>query len=93
MCDKLKSDPLIEDIPPDIEDFPSLVQKAFQVYGMLSDDIDYFNGKYRGKQLLNLEFILTLVGIDEIEDKKLVFECIRTMDSSRAKILNKEKSP
>ena len=49
MCDMLGSEPIEEEIPLELDDFPELVQQAFVIYGMLSDIWEGMSGSYLGK--------------------------------------------
>ena len=39
MCEQMGNEPIQEEIPPDIEDFPSIVNEAVNTFNMLGDRI------------------------------------------------------
>lgn len=90
MCEALGNEPLDEEIPIEIEDFPDEVQEAINVYYKLRDDWDTMNGIYLGKSYVGLRDILDILEIPT-EDRKYVLEWISTMDSARYKMLEAQR--
>ena len=95
MCEQLNSEPIEDEIPLEIDDFPDLVQSCFLIYSKLPDIWDYFNGNYGGKDysivfsLFNLHYIL------DNESQLLSLDFLQTMDRIRgstiAEKLNNKK--
>lgn len=83
MCEQLGSDPIEEEIPIDMEDFPELVQTCFLIYSKLSDIWDYFNGVYTGKDFNILFSLFNLYGVTTECEQVLCIEFLQTMDKVR----------
>lgn len=90
MCDALGTTPIEEEIPMEIDDFPSEVQQAITVYYRLKDDWDGMNGVYLGKSYTGLGEILDIFEIEK-EDRKLFLEWISVLDSARSKAIEASK--
>ena len=88
MCEQLGSQPIQSEIPVMLEDMPIDVELAYNVYNLLPDKIDSFNGVYYGKELdkapLMLEFL-------EIQSKKDIFKIIIIIDSLEKEEINRRK--
>ena len=88
MCEQLGSQPQEKEIPVMLEDMPIDVELAYNVYNLLPDKIDSFNGVYYGKELdkapLMLEFL-------EIQSKKDIFKIIIIIDSLEREEINRRK--
>ena len=88
MCEQLGSQPQEKEIPVMLEDMPIDVELAYNVYNLLPDKIDSFNGVYYGKELdkapLMLEFL-------EIQSKKDIFKLIIIIDSLEKEEINRRK--
>lgn len=72
MCDQLGTEPNPDKIPPDMEDFPDVVQRALHVYNLLGDRIAADIG-YLGKDYSILPAYLD-------EDKEIFLEVLSWMD-------------
>lgn len=90
MCEALGSEPVEEEIPVELDDFPDEVQEAFNVYYKLRDDWDTMNGVYMGKSYTGLRDILDILEIPT-QDRKYVLEWLSVMDNSRSKVLEAQK--
>lgn len=88
MFEQLGSQPQEKEIPVMLEDMPIDVELAYNVYNLLPDKIDSFNGVYYGKELdkapLMLEFL-------EIQSKKDIFKIIIIIDSLEKEEINRRK--
>jgi hypothetical protein len=82
------NDPIDSEMPVEFEDFPIDVQQAILVYRMLKDEWEGFNGLYLGKSFIGLTEILDYMEID-LEDRKLIVQLIKLIDSARAELINK----
>jgi len=81
MCEQLGTEPNEEDMPPDWEDMPEIIQKALQVYNSLGDRIVPDIG-FIGKDYTNLQLY---IDIYEIEDKEFFLDIISWLDSRAVK--------
>lgn len=90
MCEQLGTEPLEEEIPLEIEDFPHEVQQAITVYYRLRDEWDTMNGVYLGKSYSGLAEILDIFEIGK-EDRKYFLEWITVLDNARSKAIEASK--
>lgn len=81
MCDQLRSDPVEEEIPLDVADFPLEVVQAWQCYSRLPSSIDSFSGTYLGKDLRMVESVFRLLGIPQ-EDHLMYYDLIIMIDNT-----------
>lgn len=86
MCHMLGEEPIDEEIPVEIDDFPLLVQTAFAIYGILTDRWDTFSGYYLGKDYTLLFALLELHQVETCE-KPLILEVLQYIDNIRSKII------
>lgn len=77
LCEQLNQEPKLEEIPPEIEDFPSDVQKALLLYNKLGDRI-YPEIGYLGKDYTQLPIYMDVY---EVSDKKLFLETLLRLDA------------
>jgi len=90
MCEMLGSEPIEEEIPIEMDDFPTEVQEAIGVYYRLRDEWDSMSGTYMGKSYVGLLDILDILEIPQ-EDRKLTLDWISIMDNVRAKSIRDSK--
>ena len=67
MCDQLGQEPDLNEMPPELEDFPLEIQEAFVIHAMLPDKWDGASGSYMGKDWSPLK---DLLDINEVQDQK-----------------------
>lgn len=91
MCKVMHSDPVDDEIPLELNDFPIIVQQAFIIYESLIDEWEYMNGNYVGKRFDYLFNVLHLYEIDTREEQLLVYNIISIIDGVRKKLI-KEKN-
>lgn len=77
LCEQMGKEPDPDEIPPDIEDFPTDVQKALVVYNKLGDRIMADIG-YLGKDYTQLS---TFMEVYEVENKRIFLETLLLLDS------------
>lgn len=82
MCEMMGYEPNDKDIPVELDDFPSEVQTAFQVYQVLQDHWEGMSGTYMGKNLTGVKDILDIFEVDPL-DRKLILELIGMIDRER----------
>jgi hypothetical protein len=96
MCEMLKQEPIEEEIPLELADFPELVQQCFVVYGILPDQWDSMGGGFMGK---DYSIVFNLFQVYDIVDSAEVLLCLdflQHMDGVRQKLIAekiKAKSP
>ena len=83
MCEALNSEPIQEEIPVELDDFPEEVQSLIRIYNKLRDDWDSMNGNYLGKSIIGLKDTLDILEVP-IENRKLLLDLISTVDSIRS---------
>ena len=96
MCEQLGTEPVEEEIPVEIDDFPALVQDCFVLYGFLTDQWDSMAGQYLGKDYGLIFTLFDTYGIESQEEKMLCLSFLREMDSVRSKLISdklKQKTP
>lgn len=91
MCEMLGSEPVEEEIPLEIDDFPELVQQAFVIYSMLSDIWEGMSGSYLGKDYSLLFDLFDLYGLESKEEKLLAADFIKHIDSVRSKLISEKQ--
>ncbi len=92
MCEMLGQEPLEEEIPVELSDFPDLVQTCFLVYQFLKDNWDTMNGGYLGKDYSNVFKLFEIYYIDT-QEYLICLEVLHHMDSVRSSLIaNKLKS-
>lgn len=87
MCEMLNQEPIEEEIPVEVSDFPELVQQCFVIYSMLSDIWDSMGGSYLGKDYSTVFKLLELHEITEHQETVLCLEFLRHMDQVRQKLV------
>ena len=95
MCEMLGEEPLEEEIPVDINDFPELVQQCFMIYRLLQDVWEPMGGSYMGK---DFNIVFDLFDLYEIpqEERLLAISFMQSMDNVRSKLVSdklKSKTP
>jgi hypothetical protein len=96
MCEMLKQEPIEEEIPVEVGDFPELVQQCFVLYGILPDNWDSMGGGYMGKDYSIVFNLFNLYQITEPEEVLLCMDFLQHMDGVRQKLIAekiKAKSP
>lgn len=69
MCKAMGTEPVEDEIPPDTDDFLFDTLVVFNIYSLLKDDWDTFNGNYLGKYLDTLPMLYSMF---EVEKEKQV---------------------
>lgn len=90
MCEQLGTEPNPNDIPIDFEDFTWEVQEAFQIYNLLKDEWDGFNGLYLGKSLIGITEIFDISAVDT-EQRHIMILLIKLIDRVRVEELNRKQ--
>ena len=87
MCNQLGQDPLEEEMPPSVEDFPLEIQEAFIVHAMLPDRWDGASGTYMGKDWSALKDLLDL---QNVHDKITTVYFLKHIESCHSININGE---
>jgi len=86
MCEQLGKEPNPDEIPPDWEDFPEIVQVAINTFNMLGDRVFPEIG-YIGKDYTNLSEFMEVY---EIQDKEYFLDILNWLDSRAIKKSSEE---
>ena len=89
MCEALGNEPIEEEIPVDMDDFPEAIQQAFTIYFMLKDCWDSMGGSYLGKDMSNLFQFFDLHDI-ATPDRLYTLNMIQHMDFIRSTIVSEK---
>ncbi len=87
MCEALGSEPIEEEIPVDMDDFPPEVQDAFNLYYQLRDNWDTMGGSYLGKDTSSIFNFFDLYETEH-PDRLFILSLIQHMDYIRGKMIN-----
>jgi len=90
MCEMLGSEPVEEEIPVDLNDFPTEVHQAFTVYRMLNDNWEGMSGTYMGKMFVGVKDILEVAQVDP-QDYGITIMLCKIIDEVRAQQINKKQ--
>ena len=90
ICEAMGSEPIEDELPVELADFPDIVQNAFLVYGYMQDNWEGMSGTYMGKVMSGLSDILDILEI-ELEDRKIMLELVVLIDSARSKQISSSK--
>jgi len=77
MCEQLGQEPVHDEIPPDVEDFPEIAILALNTFSTLGDRL-YPDVGYVGKDFTNLPQYIMIHGI---EDTELFLEILTYLES------------
>lgn len=77
MCEQLGKEPSMQEMPPDISDFPDIVQYAINTFNLLGDR-SYPEIGYVGKDYTNLPHFMEVY---DISDKEFFLEILHWLDS------------
>lgn len=91
ICEQMGSEPIEEEIPVDMEDFPIEIQQVLNIYFKLRDEWDGMSGSYMGKSYAGLGDILDIHGIERA-DKEYVLDWLTAIDRIRSKIIESAQS-
>ena len=81
MCEQLEQEPIENEIPPDWEDFPEVVQYAINTFNQLGDRVFPEIG-FVGKDYTNLSHYLEVY---DVNDKEFFLEILSWLDSRAIK--------
>ncbi|REK53195.1 MAG: hypothetical protein DWQ49_12125 [Bacteroidetes bacterium] len=81
MMEQLGRDPIPEEIPPDVNDLPEIMQVAMATFNMLGDRV-YPDIGYIGKDYTNLKHYIE---IHDIKDIEFFLEILDWLDSRAIK--------
>tara|TARA_B110000908_G_scaffold56687_1_gene68993 strand:+ start:209 stop:550 length:342 start_codon:yes stop_codon:yes gene_type:complete len=81
MCEQLEQEPIENEIPPDWEDFPEVIQHAINTFNQLGDRVFPEIG-FVGKDYTNLSHYLEVY---DVNDKEFFLEILSWLDSRAIK--------
>jgi hypothetical protein len=81
VCEQLGKEPSAKEMPPDMYDFPELVQEAINTFNMLGDRM-YPDIGYVGKDYTNLDIYLKLY---EVKDTEFFLQILAWLDARAIK--------
>lgn len=81
ICEQLGQEPNLEEMPPDWNDFPEIIQSAINTYNVLGDRVVADVG-YLGK---DYSLLPTILMVEEVENKELFLETLHWLDSRAIK--------
>jgi hypothetical protein len=81
MCEQLNKEPLDDEIPPDWEDFPEIMQDAINTFNSLGDRV-YPDIGFMGKDYTNLSHFMSAY---DITDTEFFLEILSWLDSRAIK--------
>jgi len=81
MCEQLDKEPNTEEMPPDWEDFPMVIQEAINTFNSLGDRV-YPDIGYVGKDYTTLSYFIEMY---EIKDTEFFLEILSWLDSRAIK--------
>jgi len=87
MCEQLGKDPDVDEMPPEVGDFPYEIQEAFLVHALLPDKWDGASGSYMGKDWSPL---MQLLDIQGVQDKKTTVFFLKHVESYSTMNINAE---
>lgn len=90
MCEALGTEPVESEIPVSYGDLPVEIQQVLQLYGMLQDTWEGFNGIYLGKNLSGIKDFLDILNID-LQDRQLYLVILKLIDKLRVEEINKHR--
>lgn len=95
MCEQMGQEPIESEIPLEPNDFPDIVQAAFIIYSILSDQWDTMGGAYLGKDFSIVFNLFDLYDVDTL-DRPLCMNILQHIDGVRNKSITekmKRKNP
>ena len=84
MCEQTGKEIDWEKCPPEIEDFPSIVHIAMEIYNSLGDKV-FPDVGFTGKDFTNLLLMYELHCIEDILDKDYIMELLLLLDTQLIK--------
>ncbi len=87
MMEQLGKEPVEEEMPPGIEDFPEIVINALETFNGLGDRI-FGDVGYVGKDYTNLPYFMRIFGIEEADEETFLTILLK-LDAQAIEISNK----
>lgn len=101
MCEQLGKEPDPEEMPPDMEDFPEIVQISIVIFNYLGDRV-YPDIGYVGKDYTNLPILIDIYGVEDVElllsivgflDSRAIQKSSEALKQEREKLKRKSSGP
>lgn len=90
ICEQLGTEPVEEEIPIELDDFPTDLQEALNIYFRLRDEWDGFSGTYLGKSFTGLIDVLDIYQVNP-KDRQQMLDWILIIDKVRSKCIADSK--
>lgn len=90
-CEMMGNEPIEEEIPVELEDLPTDVQIALQIYGMLPDEWDTMVGRYAGKKMQNIKDIFDICEVEKA-DRRMLLTILLIIDNLRMQDINSKRT-
>ena len=78
MCEQMAKEPIEDEIPPDINDFPEIAVSALEVFSNLGNRV-YADIGFTGKDFTNLPFYMQIYKVPK-EDTELFLEILTYLE-------------
>lgn len=90
ICEQLGTEPIEEEIPVELEDFPDEIQQAVNIYFRLRDEWEGFSGTYMGKNFAGLGDVFDIYQVDT-DSRQNILDWIFIIDRVRSKCIADSK--
>ena len=90
MCEQLGSEPVDEEVPVELDDFPNEIQNILNIYFRLRDEWDSMSGTYMGKSFAGLQDVLDIYDVDKAS-RMYTLDWIFIIDRVRSKCIELSK--
>ena len=90
MCEQLNTEPIEEDIPLELSDFPEFVQSSLAIYSKLPDTYDAAVGKYSGKDYSLIFLFFELYDVERNIERVTMLDIMQIADDIRKDLSSKK---
>lgn len=81
MCEQLRQEPVEEEIPIILQDFPDIVQMSIRIHNIMPGIWEGMSGSYLGVDTTNLFDLFELFNIESQPERILSIDIIQTLDN------------
>ncbi len=93
MCKQLGTEPDMDEIPPELKDFPECMQIAVDIYNMLpSSFTGGMESSFIGKDLSTVATFFEIFQVEGVEEKLLAMKTLCILNKSSITQYNQKKS-
>lgn len=90
MCETLGTEPIEEEVPVSWEDFPDVVQQAFEIYSFLADRWEGMSATFMGKDYGIVFYLFDTFDIP-VSDRVLQLRIMSSIDGIRSKLVQQKQ--